>query len=309
VLEDKKMKTTGIINTKILLLILFFVFFSDGFAQQEPNKITIERLPIFQKYLKMAAQTEQKERAAQGAEVARPRTAIIRMADFHLKDGKLLFGRLVDEDKNKITIEQLEGSKIIVSIYSKRDIDPRTLQIKTIPEYKYYIDLAEYFSGRTWDFTDDPDDFIQAIRCYEKAKLLSVGAEAQDNERIAQLDEKIKQLQADREVWTREVESRAKLKKLEFEAEMEKRLKELEARVTASTQKVNESVERLDKAITQIQDNQRKLEQSITVMEQETSRRLNIMAEQAEANRRLTDPFYRAPRYRYPSEYYYRPGY
>jgi type I site-specific restriction endonuclease len=231
------------------------------------------------------------------------------MTDFHLKDGKLLFGKLVDEDKNKITIEQLEGSKIIVSIYSKRDIDPRTLQIKTVPEYKYYIDLAEYFSGRTWDFTDDPDDFIQAIRCYEKAKLLTTGAETQDNDRIGQIDEKIKQLQSDREVWTREVESRAKLKKLEFEAEMENRLKELEAKVTASTQKVNESVDRLDKAITQIQDNQRKLEQSITVMEQETSRRLNIMAEQAEANRRLTDPFYFAPRYRYPYGYYDRPGY
>ena len=293
----------GIIKTRMFLLILIFGFLSDGFAQQEPNKITIERLPIFQKYLKMAAQTEQKERAAQGAEIARPRTAIVRMADFHLKDGKLLFGKLVDEDRNKITVEQLEGSKIIVSTYSKRDIDPRTLQIKTIPEYKYYIDLAEYFSGRTWDFTDDPDDFIQAIRCYEKAKLLSVGAETQGSDRIGQIDEKIKQLQADREVWTKETQSRAELKKLEFQAEFEKRFKELEDKVNASTQKVNESVERLDKAVTAIQENQKKLEQSITVMEQETSRRLNIIADQIDANRRLTEPFYWAPRYRYPYGY------
>jgi hypothetical protein len=230
------------------------------------------------------------------------------MADFYMRDGKLMFGKLVTEDKNKVTIEQLEGSNIVVSTYSKRDIDPRTLQTRAIPEYKYYIDLAEYFTGRTWDFRDDPDDFIQAIRCYEKAKQLAV-IEAQDNERVGQINTKIKQLQADREVWTREVESRAKLRKLELEAEFDNRIKELENKVNASSQKISESVERLDKALTQLQENQKKFEQGLSVIEQETSRRLNIIGGQVETNRRLVDPFYWAPRYRYPSEYYYRPGY
>jgi septal ring factor EnvC (AmiA/AmiB activator) len=177
------------------------------------------------------------------------------------------------------------------------------------------MDLAEYFSGRTWDFKDDPDDFIQAIRCYEKAKQLAVGAssalsslpkgDTQDNERTAQIDEKIKQLQADREVWTREVESRAKLKKLELESEFENRLKELQDKVNASSQKVTESVERLDKTIAEIQSNHRKLEQAISAMEQETARRLNILGNQVDVNRRLVDPFYWVPRSRYP----YGPGY
>jgi hypothetical protein len=307
IVEDRTMKTFDIIRTETLAAVLALGIFCEAIAQTSPN--TVERVPILQKYLKMATQAEQqKSETASTTEPARPRTSAIRMADFYMRDGKLMFGKLVTEDKNKVTIEQLEGSNIVVSTYSKRDIDPRTLQTRAIPEYKYYIDLAEYFTGRTWDFRDDPDDFIQAIRCYEKAKQLIV-SEAQDNERIGQINAKIKQLQADREVWTREVESRAKLRKLELEAEFDNRIKELENKVNASSQKVSESVERLDKALTLLQENQKKFEQGLSVIEQETSRRLNIIGGQVEANRRLVDPFYFAPRYRYPSEYYYRPGY
>ena len=312
------MKTVGIISIQTLLVVLLFSYSSDVYAQASPNSGTLERVPILQKYLKMAAPDSSAGSAGertQDTETARARTSAIRMADFYTREGKLLFGKLVSEDKNKITIEQLEESKIVISTYSKRDIDPRTLQTRAVPEYKYYMDLAEYFSGRTWDFKDDPDDFIQAIRCYEKARQLAVGAssalsslpkgDTQDNERAAQIDEKIKQLQADREVWTREVESRAKLKKLELDAEFENRLKELQDKVNASSQKVTESVERLDKTIAEIQSNHRKLEQAISAMEQETARRLNILGNQMDANRRLVDPFYWVPRSRYP----YGPGY
>jgi len=299
------MKTVGIISIQTLLVVLLFSYSSDVYAQASPNPGTLERVPILQKYLKMAAPDSSAGERTHDTETARARTSAVRMADFYTREGKLLFGKLVSEDKNKITIEQLEESKIVVSTYSKRDIDPRTLQTRAIPEYKYYMDLAEYFSGRTWDFKDDPDDFIQAIRCYEKAKQLAVGADTQDNERAAQIDEKIKQLQADREVWTREVESRARLKKLELDAEFENRLKELQDKVNASSQKVTESVERLDKTIAEIQSNHRKLEQAISAMEQETARRLNILGNQVDVNRRLVDPFYWVPRSRYP----YGPGY
>lgn len=302
------MKTVGIISIQTLLVVFLFSYSSDVYAQASPNSGTLERVPILQKYLKMAAPDSSAGSAGertQDTETARARTSAIRMADFYTREGKLLFGKLVSEDKNKITIEQLEESKIVISTYSKRDIDPRTLQTRAVPEYKYYMDLAEYFSGRTWDFKDDPDDFIQAIRCYEKARQLAVGADTQDNERAAQIDEKIKQLQADREVWTREVESRAKLKKLELDAEFENRLKELQDKVNASSQKVTESVERLDKTIAEIQSNHRKLEQAISAMEQETARRLNILGNQTDVNRRLVDPFYWVPRSRYP----YGPGY
>lgn len=297
------MKITGIISTTLTLLLVLALGFSNTYAQSNPNTSAVEKVPIFQKYLKMAAQTKQPDEIPQNTETLKPRTAAIKMADFYMRDGKLVFGKLLLEDRNKITIEQLEGSTIVVSTYSRRDIDPRTLQTRAVPEYKYYMDLAEYFSGRTWDFKDDPDDFIQAIRCYEKAKQSASGSEAADTERIEQINERIKQLQADREVWTREVQSRAELKKLEFQAEFEKRFKELEDKVNAGSQKVSESAGRFDKLITEMQDNHKKLEQSISVMGQEMSRQFNVLADRIEANRRLGDPFYFVPRYRYPYGY------
>ena len=52
------------------------------------------------------------------------------------------------------------------------------------------VAIAEYFTARTWDFVDDPDDFIEAIRCYEKAKQ-SLQAGGADSEKIADIDKAI----------------------------------------------------------------------------------------------------------------------
>jgi len=264
-----------------------------------------------QRALRIGAQTQQKtaETSQAARQPSRPRPNSVKMANFYLRNGQLVFGKLVSEDKNKVTIEQLTASKIIVTTYSRREIDPRTLQIKNVPEYKYYIDLAEYFSSQTWDFRDDPDDFIQAIRCYEKAKQAIAGTSRLDSERIEQINEEIKRLQADREVWTREVESRAKLKKLEFETEVQTRLNGLEDRINTSSQKIDESAEQLDNIIREIQDNRQRLEQSFSRMDQDIRRQLNILASQVEANRRIIDPFYGYLSPRYPYRYYNRPGY
>jgi hypothetical protein len=229
-----------------------------------------------------------------------PRMNAVRTVDFHLKTGELIFGKLLTEDKNKITVERLDESRIVVQPYSRREIDARTVDIKTVPEYRYYLELADYFAGRTWDFRDDPDDFIQAIRCCEKAKAALGGSASggQDNDRIEQIDEKIKQLQEDRQVWEREGKNRAELKKLEFEAEAVSRLKEIEDKVNASTKQVTDSVERLDKAITDIQENHRKLEGGLFGIQQQ----LNVLADRTAVNARLLDPW----RWNRQPQYFYR---
>ncbi|MHC4172230.1 MAG: hypothetical protein ACYTBX_09210 [Planctomycetota bacterium] len=305
------MKITGAISTVAFISILAFSCFFQTHARADPNSTTVEIDPIMQKVLRIAAQTEQEtaETSQAAKQPSRLRSNFVKKADFYLRNGQLIAGKLVSEDKNKVTIEQLTASKIIVTTYSRRDIDPRTMQIKNVPEYKHHMDLAEYFSSKTWDFRDDPDDFIQAIRCYEKAKQAVVGASRQDSERIEQIDEKIERLQADRQVWAREIESRAKLKKLEFEAEVQTRLNELENKISASSQMIEESVERLDNIINEIQDNRQRLEQSFSIMEQDIRRQLNILAGQIDANRRVIDPFHGYLRPRYPYGYYYRPGY
>jgi len=217
--------------------------------------------------------------------------------DFYLRDSeKLVFGKLVLEDRNKITVERLDESRIIVSTYSKREIDARTLRTKNIPEAKYYLELADYFSGKTWDFRDDPDDFIQAIRCWEKAKQSIAETQGQDSERIVEINKKIKRLQADRKVWVREVQSRAKLKKLEFEATIETRIKELEDKVAASSQQVDETM-------TNMKDNQQKLERGISEIGGVLSGRLEMLEDVVEINSRIIDRIDRTLNY-YPQYYY-----
>lgn len=222
-------------------------------------------------------------------EESRPKMNFVKMADFYLRNEELVFGKLVSESKNKIIVEELDESRIIVSTYSKRQIDSRTLRTRSIPEYKYYLELAEYFSARTWDFTDDPDDFIQAIRCYEKAKQLVEQPQTQDSEKVEQINQMIKKLQADRQVWIRETTSRAKLKKLEFEATIETRMNELEDKVNASVQKIDETVERFDKIIVDTKENNQKLKEVILEIDKDISRQLDILENRVYRNRRLID--------------------
>jgi hypothetical protein len=247
-----------------------------------------------------ARQTEQASAMiSEKTATQRPRPNAVRAVDFYLRTGEFIVGKLVSDDRNKVIVERVSESKIVLSTYSKREIEPRTMQTRSTPEYKYYLDLADYFSGRTWDFKDDPDDFIQAIRCCETAKRSIQGTQADDNDRVEQIDQKIEKLRADRQVWEKEVQSRAKLKELEFKAEFDKRFNELEQKVNASTQKIDESVDRLDKIITDMQDNHQRIEQNFSLMDQDIRRQLSILADQIEATRRLIDPLRWRPRYYY----------
>ncbi len=223
-----------------------------------------------------ASETEQKAPEAAG-ETRKPRaeTNFVKTADFYLRDGKFVSGRLITDDKNKIIIEQIDESKIVVSTYGKREVDTRTLRSQNVLEYKYYIELAEYFSGRTWDFRDDPDDFIEAIRCYEKAKQLLL--ESQDSEKIEQINEKLKHLEEDRKVWTREVTSRAELKKLEFEAEFENKLKEIENKISTTGQQ-------LDKNIAAVKEDYQKLGNSISATNKDILQQYERLRDQVRSN-------------------------
>jgi hypothetical protein len=224
----------------------------------------------------------------------------IKTANFYLRDEKLVFGKLLSEDKNQVTIEELHGSSVIVSTYSKRDIDTRTLRLKNVPEARYYVDLAEYFYARTWDFRDDPDDFIQAIRSYEKARQSTILTYGEDSEKVDEIDRKISQLEADRQVWIKQVQSRARLRKLEFEAEIENRLAGLEDVVNAHSRE-------LDK-VAEMTVGFERLERSVQEMNRHLSQQLAVLDERTASNRRLLDDFtYGRYYYRYySSPYYYR---
>jgi len=274
------MKPAATINTRFFALAAAFYccfYMSQNLSAQtsqntEPARIKQETV----------ANSEQLRRSGS-------RISFVKIADFHLRDGTFVSGKLIQEDKTKITVEQLDQSKIVVSTYSRKDIDTRTLRKRSIPESRHYLNLAEYFSGRTWDFQDDPDDFIQAIRCYEKAGQLLAQYQNQKSAEINQINEKIKQLQADREVWTREVQSRAKLRKLEFETEIEKKFGKLKDEVKVSTNKLDKATEELNSIVAKMKENYEKLEKSISEMDETTSRQLKTLEDQVRFNRRLID--------------------
>jgi len=291
------MKMISTISTRTLLLVLALSCYPNLYGQVSQDKSTDEAV-------------KRTYTTPGGTITLRPRMNVIRTVDFHLRDGTLVYGKLVSEDKNKVTVEKMDESKIIVTTYSKREIEPRTFETQSVPEYKYYLDLAEHFAARTWDFRDDPDDFIQAIRSCEKAKQLLLESQTQDSERVEQIDKRIENLQADRQVWEREVKSRAELKRLEFEAEIENRIKQLEDRIDARGQQIDKSLTQLDEFTTQMKDNYQKLEQTMAGISQDISRRLNILADQVESNRRLIDPWRGNlyPRSYYYYRPYYRPG-
>jgi len=298
-----------------LLSTIIFMIGSVAMAADVQDKSTSERPAVgavFRRVIDLASQTTPSlgQTTPEKPAATEPRPKFVRTADFYLKDGTFIYGKLVSEDKNKVTIEHIEGSKIVAATYGRRQIEPRTFQIKSVPAAKYYTELAEYFAARTWDFENDADDFIQAIRCYEAAKRAITGNSEQDRQRIKSIEEKIKELQADRQVWAREVQSRAKLRQTEFEAEYQARFSLLKNQIEANTTKLNEAIARLDKLVTNLQENHQKLEQNFAAMDQQLRGQLSILAEQIEINRSIIDPFYRASRLRYPySRFYGRYGY
>jgi len=312
------MRITYLINKAAFMLVLVFGCFSNAYAQKSQNEGTdgmqhILQEPHFaqeaqngnlQKNGKMQTQAEQKaSETPRKSARPRPKMSFVKMVDFYLRNGKLVFGRLVSEDKNKITLEQLDESKIVVSTYSKKEVDSRTLHVGNVPEAEYYLDLAEYFSGRTWDFRDDPDDFIQAIRSYEKAKLSIQENHVQNDEEIEQINQSLQQLRTERQFWISEVKSRAELKRLEFEAVIETRIKNLEYKVDAGSRKLNNSIEQLDKIIADMKDNYQKLEKSISQIDESLSRQLETLGNRIESNRRMIDNIDHR-RLLYPRRYY-----
>ncbi len=224
---------------------------------------------------------------SQQAEKPGKKMDFIKTVDFQLNNGTAVSGRLISEDKNRIVVEEVQEGGMAPSTYSKKEIAPRTLDTKNILEYKYYLGLAEYFSTKTWDFQNDPDDFIQAIRCYEKAKQLLANAERRDNE-TNQIDEKIKQLQADREVWTREAESRAKLKKLEFESTIEQKLKDIENKLNTTSQQLDKSMQQIEKTVAAVQDNYQKLEANVSKTNEDITRQLKDLDNRVREQRKDT---------------------
>jgi hypothetical protein len=288
------MKATGTRITAAVVFVLIAICIIAADAQSRARATSSSSAgPVTQTVINVS---DREKTVPYNKSASNTRVRSIRMVDFYLRDGTLISGKLVSENRNKVILEQLEGSKIIVATYSKREMEAKSLQVKNVSASKYYGDMAEYFAGRTWDFKDDPDDFIQAIRFYKRAKGLIEGDSQFDREKSKEIDSKVAELEADREVWTKQIETRAKLKKLEFQAEFEKRFAELDAKITASAKKIEKSIAQIDEVLADVKQNSEQLDKNIPAMEQDLRRRMDALGAEVENNRRLLDPYGRTRR-------------
>jgi len=230
----------------------------------------------------------------------------VRMVSFFLKEGKMVSGREIAVDSNKITVAELINSQIVVNTYSTREIDLKTRSVRIISELDYYEDLAVYFASRTGDFRDDPDDFIQAIRFYEKARNVMVEAGKTDSPKIEDIQRKITALQADRQVWVRETQNRAELRKLEIQATLNDRIQSLQ-------EENDKSKDDLEKIAAELKI----LRQDILLLSRDISLSVSRLEEETISNRREMDElwrrrsasyYYGSPALQYPPRIYYQPG-
>jgi hypothetical protein len=162
----------------------------------------------------------------------------VKLVLFNLTSGQRISGKLVNEDPFKIEIAEIKGSKIPLSTYYKNDIDKKSIIYKTVSELDYWRDTGKYFLEKVWNFEDDPDEFIQAIRCYEKAKSLVETAVGPEHRLVAELDEEIRQIKADMARWAEQAKERAELRKLELLSTLDSHLQQIQEQIAINSKSI-----------------------------------------------------------------------
>jgi hypothetical protein len=159
----------------------------------------------------------------------------VQLISFNLTGGQRINGKLVSEDPYQIEIDEVRGSRIVLSTYFKSGIEKNSIIYKTVSELDYWRDTGKYFLQKVWDFQDDPDEYMQAIRCYQKARAIAEDALGGDHKLVAELDEKINEIEKDMDKWAGQAKTRADLRKLEVLSTLDVRLQKIEEQISANS--------------------------------------------------------------------------
>ncbi|MFA5292820.1 MAG: hypothetical protein WC496_07285 [Phycisphaerae bacterium] len=162
----------------------------------------------------------------------------VQLVSFNLTDGRRVSGEIVNEDPFNIEISEIKGSKILLSTYSKNDIDKKSIINKTVSELDYWRDTGKYFEQKVWDFQDDPDEFIQAIRCFENARAVAEGALGPEHKLVMELDEKISLIKTDMEKWAQQAKARSEMRNMELLSTLDARLQQMQEQITESSNNI-----------------------------------------------------------------------
>jgi DNA repair exonuclease SbcCD ATPase subunit len=180
----------------------------------------------------------QKPQDVNSVPIKRKPVGRVRLVSFILNNGQSVSGRVESEDAFEIKLSQIEGVSIVSSKYYKNEIDRKTIIYKNISELDYWRNTGEYFLQRVWDFENDPDEFIQAIRCFQRAKVLVADALGENNRLVAELDEKIKKINADMQNWSQQAKTRAEMRNLETLATLDAKLQQFQEQLTENSKAV-----------------------------------------------------------------------
>ena len=193
-------------------------------------------------FTNISASTEEVEKHgpqdSNSSPVQRKSVEKVKLVSFNLTSGQRISGKLVNEDPFEIEVAEIKGGKIPLSTYYKNDIDKKSIIYKTISELDYWRDTGKYFLQKVWDFQDDPDEFIQAIQCYEKAKSLVEAAAGPEHRLVAELDEEIRQIKADMARWAEQVKERAELRELELLSTLDLRLQQIQEQIATNSKDI-----------------------------------------------------------------------
>jgi methyl-accepting chemotaxis protein len=226
----------------------------------------------------------------------------VQLVSFVLNNGQSVSGRVESEDAFEIKLSQIEGVSIVSSKYYKNEIDKKTVIYKNISELDYWRNTGDYFLQNVWDFQNDPDEFIQAIRCFQRAKVLVADALGENHRLVAELDEKIKKINADMQNWSQQAKTRAEMRNLETLATLDAKLQQFQEQLTENSKAVAELRAEL-KNISSSSDNYDQLREKVSnadilirVLEQRTTKLEGDMDSLWRWNRNQPRYYYNTPR-------------
>ncbi len=180
----------------------------------------------------------------------------VEMVEVVLED-RVVRGRLLNETDESVRVQALAGW---TSAYRKDAV--RELRRFSVPAYAYYEELARYYQEQAWEAEDPPAMFLQARRAYRGALQ---HAEAPDvRER---LNQRLDELEADRKEWQQELLRRQEASKAQHEAEMARIESDLARERLESLRRQEELVDRLARAIQQIQDSNLRITRALEEMD------------------------------------------
>ena len=191
-------------------------------------------------YAQSANPQETLPRDANSVPIRRKPIENVRLVSFILNGGQRVSGRVESEDAFEIRLSEIKDAEIVSFRYYKNDIDKKSIIYKNVSGLDYWRDTGEYFLRKVWDFQNDPDEFIQAIRCFEKAKILVQDAVGAGHKLAAELDEKISRINADMQKWSEQARTRVEMRNLETLATLDSKLQQFQEQIAENSKAVSD---------------------------------------------------------------------